>query len=133
MSVLPNESKHASTHDEDTDFTVRRSHASRVIAALLCILLAVAVWLVVIQLEHTDTVKLSLKGAPEQYACVLSDTMIDVKGTVLDLKKIDAIEVICPAYINAPGTYLLTVSDLQLPDGVTLAEELVITLTVIAK
>lgn len=131
MNLASNKHKQRDMH-EDTDFTVQRSRSVKIIAAVLCILLAVLVWLVVIQLEQTDTFKLSLKGAPHQYICVLSDTMIDVKGTALVLKEIDTIEVICPT-IDAPGTYQLTASDLQLPEGVTLAEELVLTLTVIAK
>lgn len=131
MNPASNKNKQRDMH-EDTDFTVQRSRSVRMIAAVLCILLAVLVWLVVIQLEQTDTFKLSLTGAPHQYICVLSDTMIDVRGTALVLKEVDTIEVICPA-IEAPGTYLLTASDLKLPEGVTLAEELVLTLTVIAK
>lgn len=132
MNLVSNKNKQRDMH-EDTDFTVQRSRSSKIIAAVLCILLAVLVWLVVIQLEQTDTFKLSLNGAPEQYICVLSDTMIDVKGTALALREIDTIQVTCPKMINAPGTYQLTVGDLHLPEGVTLAEELVLTLTVLPK
>ena len=132
MNTAPNKNNQNDMH-EGTDFTVRRTRSTNVIAAVLCIMLAVALWLVVMQLEQTDTVALSLKGAPDAYTCVLSDTMIDVKGKTLALKGIDVIEVACPAWISAPGTYSLTAADLKLPEGVVLAEELVLTVTVSAK
>ncbi len=132
MNITSNKHKGRDVH-EDTDFTVRRSRSSNVIAAVLCILLAVVVWLVVMQLEQTDTVSLSLKGVPDGYVCVLSDTMIDVRGTALTLKNVDTIEVVYPKWIRSPGTYYLTATDLSLPEGVTLAEELVLTVTMVAK
>lgn len=132
MNTAPNKNNQNDMH-EGTDFTVRRTRSTNVIAAVLCIMLAVALWLVVMQLEQTDTVTLTLKGAPDAYACVLSDTMIDVKGTTLTLKRLETVEVVCPAWIKEPGTYYLSPADIRLPEGVTLAEEFLLTVTVVAK
>ena len=132
MNIGSGENKQINVR-EDTNFTVRRTRSSGVIAAVLCLLLAVIVWLVVMQLEQTDTVGLSLKNAPDAYTCVLSDTMVDVRGTALALKALDTVEVVFPAWISAPGTYTLTAKDLDLPEGVVLAEELLLTVTVSEK
>ena len=62
----------------------------------------------------------------------LSDAELEVSGAVVFLKAAERIEVIVPEQATAPGTYVVSLEDLVLPEGVSLSELTGITLTVSA-
>jgi hypothetical protein len=105
-----------------------RSLRSTVIAVLLCALLAVAVWLCVMNLSDTDYVALEVEAPRDGYTYELSAHGVEVTGAVYALKDLDRIGVIVPGHV--PGIYTLTQEDLVLPEGVHLSGELYLTLTV---
>ena len=125
--------EHAELGTDNSEYTVHRSRLSLVVAAALCLLLSVIVWLFVMNVEDTAYVSLELKGGAECCVYVLSDTQLEVRGTVLFLKKADVIEVIVPDTMCEPGTYSLSLENLVLPEGVSLTEIPNLTLTVEGK
>lgn len=127
-----NRSKHenADLGIENGEYAVHRSHLSLIIAAVICLLLAVIVWLMVMNVEDTAYIPLEVKGGTADCTYLLSDTELEVSGTVLFLKKADRIEVIVPPTFEQPGTYTLSLSNLVLPEGVSLSELPNLTLTV---
>ncbi len=118
---------------DNSEYTVRRSRLSLVVAAVLCLLLSVIVWLFVMNVEDTAYVSLELKGGAQGCIYALSDAQLEVSGTVLFLKKADVIEVIVPDTMCTPGTYVLSLENLVLPEGVSLTEIPNLTLTVEGK
>ena len=64
---------------------------------------------------------------------MLSDAELEVSGPVLFLKKAEKIEVKVPEEATAPGTYVIALEMLVLPDGLSLSELTGITLTVSKK
>ncbi len=115
---------------ENGEHAAHRSRLSLVIAAVVCLLLAVVVWLFVMNVEDTAYVPLVIKGGAANCTYVLSDAELEVSGTVLFLKRADCIEVIVPETCGTPGTYNLTLANLVLPEGVSLTEVPNLTLTV---
>ena len=121
---------HAELGVDNSEYTVHRSRLSLIVAAALCLLLSVIVWLFVMNVEDTAYVSLELKGGTEGCVYALSDTQLEVSGTVLFLKKADVIAVIVPDTVCEPGTYQLSLEDLVLPEGVSLTEIPNLTLTI---
>ena len=115
------------------EYAVRRSRLSLVVAAIVCLLLAVVVWLMVMNVKDTKQLSLEIVGAKAEYQYVLSDTELEVSGAVVFLKKAEHIKVIVPADAIAPGTYVIALEDLVLPEGVSLSELTGLTLTVTPK
>lgn len=115
---------------DNGEYAVRRSYRSNIVAIIVCLVLAFAVWIVVMNAEDTNYIPLSISGVPEGYICVLSDSVIEVKGTVLSLKLADKAEIIFPEDAKSAGTYSIALEDLVLPAGVSLASGLDITITV---
>ncbi len=115
---------------DNGEYAVRRSRLSLVVAAVVCLMLAVVVWLFVMNVEDTAYVPLEIKGGTADCTYVLSDTELQVNGTVLFLKKAECIEVIVPEGCDLPGTYTLTLANLVLPEGVSLTEVPNLTLTI---
>ena len=115
------------------EYAVRRSRLSLVVATIVCLLLAVVVWLMVMNVEDTKHLALEVADAKAEYQYVLSDTEREVSGAVVFLKKAEQIKVIVPEDAIAPGTYVIALEDLVLPEGVSLAELTGITLTITEK
>ena len=63
-----------------------------VFAAIVCILLALLVWVSVMNTQDTDYIPIRVE-VPEGYACTLSVEGVTVQGTVMSLKKLDEIVV----------------------------------------
>ena len=99
-----------------------------VIALLICVLLAMAVWLCVMNLEDTDYIPLAVEAPRAGYTYELSADGIEVTGAVYALKDLNRIGVVVPGHV--PGVYTLTKEDLVLPEGVHLSDELSLTLRV---
>ena len=98
------------------------------IALLSCLLLAVAAWLCVMNLEDTDYIPLAVEAPRAGYTYELSADGVEVTGAVYALKDLDRIGVIVPGHV--PGVYALAEEDLVLPEGVRLSDELSLTLRV---
>lgn len=96
-----------------------------VLAFLLCLALALVVWVCVMNTVDTDYILLAL---PEGVDCALSGTAVKVEGPVSALKELDVIYVNCEGL--APGSYPLTTRLLVLPEGVHLCTDIVVYLTV---
>lgn len=118
---------------DNGEYAVRRSRFSLIVAAVVCLLLAVVVWLMVMNVEDTKKLPLEVVGAQAEYVYVLSDAELEVSGAVVFLKMSDRIEVIVPEQATAPGTYVIALEDLVLPEGVSLSELTGIKLTVSEK
>ena len=125
--------KHEQQDIDNSEYTVRRSRLSLFVAAAACLLLSVIVWLFVMNADSTAYVTLELKGGSEGCEYTLSDTELEVSGTVLFLKRAEVIRVIVSEEMNSPGTYTLSLSNLVLPEGVALIEIPNLTLTVTSK
>ena len=117
---------------DNGEYAVRRSRFSLVVAAVVCLLLAVVAWLMVMNVKDTKNLPLEVVGAQAGYTYVLSDVELEVSGAVVFLKAAERIEVIVPEQATAPGTYVVSLEDLVLPEGVSLSELTGITLTVSA-
>ena len=113
------------------EYAVRRSRWTDVIAALVCIVLAFAVWLLVMSRTDNDYFLLEVADPAAGYTYSFSTTHLEVKGSVADLRATDSVAVRVPA--TAPGTYEVTEADLILPDGISLVSTLKLTVTVSAK
>lgn len=122
-----------SMNEDNGEYVERRSSLSLVIAAIACLLLAVLVWFFVMNANDTKTLPLVLVGGEDEYSYVFSDTELEVSGAVLFLKKAKQIEVVVPEEATAPGTHVLTIENLVLPEGVSLSELTGMTLTVSEK
>lgn len=114
------------------EYAVRRSRRSTIIAAVVCLLLALVVWVVIMGSGDSDYVVVRVEQPVDGFTYTLSVDFLEVEGTVASLRHADHIGVRVPQ--NAvSGVYQLTVDDLVLPDGVHLTAEPEITLTVRAK
>ncbi len=120
------------TEQQNGQYAVHRSRRSTVIAAAVCLLLALIVWVVIMGSGDSDYVSVRVLDPAEEFTYTLSVDLLEVEGTVGALRHADYIGVRVPQ--NAvSGVYHLTVDDLVLPDGVHLTAEPEITLTVRAK
>lgn len=117
---------------DNGEYAVYRSRFSLVVAAAVCLLLAVVAWLMVMNVKDTKNLPLEVVGEQSGYTYVLSDAELEVSGAVVFLKAAERIEVIVPEQATAPGTYMIALEDLVLPEGVSLSELTGITLTVSA-
>ncbi|MBR2010242.1 MAG: hypothetical protein IKA06_00630 [Clostridia bacterium] len=127
--------KHENTElgTDNGEYAVRRSRLSLIVAAVVCLLLAVVVWLMVMNVKDSKKLPLEVVGAQAEYTYVLSDAELEVSGAVVFLKMAERIEVIVPEQATAPGTYVIALEDLVLPEGVSLSELTDLTLTVSKK
>ena len=120
------------TEQQNGQYAVHRSRRSTIIAASVCLLLALIVWVVIMGSGDSDYVSVRVLDPAEEFTYTLSVDLLEVEGTVGALRHADYIGVRVPQ--NAvSGVYHLTVDDLVLPDGVHLTAEPEITLTVRAK
>lgn len=111
------------------EYAVHRSRRSNIVAAVVCILLSLVVWVIIMDSGDSDYVAVRVAAPQEGYIYTLSVDFLEVEGTVGALRHADYIDVRIPK--NAvPGVYRLTVDDLVLPDGVHLTADPDITLTI---
>lgn len=111
----------------------QRNIRANVIAAVICLLLAVAVWMVIMGRNDSDYVRLELRGGSEEFHYELSATVLEVEGKVADLRHAEIVRVYVPKTITGPGEYYITSADMILPKGVAPAGDFSLTLKVTAK
>lgn len=104
------------------EYAVRRSRRANIVAIVVCLLLALLVWVLVMNAEDTEQVSLTL-DAPEDsaYTYELSTDEIEIKGSVAALKDIEEIVVLPSEEMNKPGVHHVSIDNFKLPEGVTLA------------
>ncbi|MBQ9803091.1 MAG: hypothetical protein IJW51_08505 [Clostridia bacterium] len=110
-----------------------RSRFSLIVAAAVCLLLSLVVWLFVMNAEDTAYVTLEIKGGAAECNYVLSDTALEVGGAISALKQAECIEVLVPEDAVLEGVYVIQLEDLVLPEGLSLTEVPNLTLTVSKK
>ena len=130
MNFLQNKKEAITDTQETGEYSLHRNRRANVVAAVVCVLLAFVVWMLVMNVEDSNYVPVTLTGAPEGYHCVLSDTVIEVRGSVRHLKNAEQVQVMFPEDITTPGTYHIELEDLVLPEGVSLKGGVELTLTV---
>ena len=114
------------------EYVVRRSRRSTIIALCVCVLLALVVWVAVMNAQDTDQIAIELLATSNEYSYTLSDAHIEVEGTVAVLRHVKVIEISVSDY-DEPGVYELTEDQLELPEGVSLTKPLTLTITVAEK
>lgn len=126
--------KHERVTAENGEYAVRSSRKRDIVAAVVCLLLALVVWLFVMNADDTASVALTLQGGEQAYSYTLSAENLEVAGRVMAIKgaKRDGIVVNIPAEATAPGSYEIELEDLVLPEGVALTSLPELTLTVSA-
>lgn len=109
------------------EYAVRRNVRADVVAAIVCLLLAVVTWVVI--MNHTDTDYLAIDTSNLSAGYSISVTELEVTGKVTDLRRAGKITVMNPP--SAAGTYNLHADDLILPEGLTLVgtPEIILTVT----
>ena len=127
--------EHESIAAENGEYAVHHSRRRDIIAAVICLVLAVVVWMLVMNVDDTAHVDLAVADGSDAYVYTLSDESLEVTGTVVALKKAKdaSIKVIVPDEAVAPGTYQLSLENLVLPEGVALLGLPDLTLTVSPK
>ena len=104
---------------------------STVLALCVCLLLAVFVWVFAMNAQESRSVSLIAPvHANVQYE--ISVPKIEIEGTVMTLKQIDAIMVDVPEGLEE-GRYSLSAQHLILPEGVSLTGSWSAVLTVTKK
>lgn len=96
--------------------------------ALVCVLLAFLVWLCVMNVRDTEHVSLEVKDALAGYTYELSTKSVEIEGNLATLKRVEAIEIEMPVHVE--GTYTIPEENILLPEGVSLASNTRITVTV---
>ena len=98
--------------------------------------LSVVIWAVVMNAQSNAEVSLALPGAPEGYTYTFSDNTVEIKGRIIDIKRVESIRVALPEELaEKEGTHTLSLEHLVLPEGVspTAAVEITLTVTKAAK
>ena len=106
---------------ENSEYAVRRNRRFDLIALLISFLVAILVWIVIMNLESTEELSLSLSQNDPALCYELSCTEIQVRGRLADIKGCDAVTVKLPEGLSAGDCYALSEKDLCLPEGVALA------------
>lgn len=116
------------------EYTVKNSYLSTVIAAVICLLLALLVWIIVMSRPDSDYLSVCVVGQQVGYTYEVSADMIKVEGKVSDLRHAEVIGIRLPEQAGE-GEYKLSEGQLELemPDGVQLAVDIELTVTVKAK
>ena len=99
------------------------------LAALACVLIALVVWVCVMNAHDTDYIPLRVYNPQSGVTYEFSADNLQVEGRVSALKDLTVISIVLPEGLPF-GTYRLTEADLNLPDGVHPADDLQLTLTV---
>ena len=114
------------------EYVVRHSFLANVIALVLCVAIALVLWVVVMNTADSDQICTEVLNPNDTYEYVLSLDHLEVEGTVAALRLVRTIGVKVPQGA-VPGVYALTEEDLVIPAGVQLTKPLSMTLTVKAK
>lgn len=120
-----------SENDEVQDsgeYAVRRNVRADVVAAILCLLLAVVTWVLIMNSTDTDYLAIDTGNLPEGYS--VSVTELEVTGKVSDLRRGGTIGLPNLPVGMEEGTYTLRNEGLVLPDGLTLVGTPEVKLTV---
>ena len=127
--------KHERVTAENGEYAVRSSRRRDIVAAAVCLLLALVVWLFVMNADDTASISLTPQGGEQAFTYTLSAENLEVAGRVMAIKgaKREGIVVKIPVNATTPGVYAITLEDLVLPDGVALTTLPDLTLTVSAK
>lgn len=113
---------------QNGQFEVVRNRKMDIVAIVVCLLIAVLVWLVFMNTNDSDYVELSIANPADNCRYELSVTQVEIEGTISDLRRVSRIEVILPE--GEATEYHLNEGDLVLPEGVTLSKGLNLTVTV---
>ena len=100
-----------------------------VLAAAVCLLIAVLVWVSIMNAQDTDYIPVYVENPQSNVSYEFSADDVQVQGKVSALKHLTEINVYVPEGLPS-GTYRLTEADLNLPDGVHPVGDLKLTLTV---
>ncbi len=109
-----------------------------ILAATICILLALVVWIGVMNTQDTDYIPVRVV-APEGYVCTLSVDGVEVEGKVSDLRDLNELVISLSEedalYVLGAFGGVASVNEalLRLPDGVCVTREFSAVLTVKAK
>ena len=119
---------------EQSERAPRRRVYGSILVIILCLVLALVVWVGVMNTQDTDYIPVRLVG-PEGYRCHVSVDGVEVKGRVSDLRNLDEIVIELDEQealrILFPGGGKADAEDyLKLPDGVTIAGDLNAVITV---
>lgn len=116
------------------EYTVKNSYLSTVIAAVICLLLALLVWIIVMSRPDSDYLSVCVVDQQAGYTYEVSVDMIKVEGKVSDLRHAETVGIRLPENAGA-GEYKLSEGqlELELPDGVQLSVDIDLTVTVKAK
>ena len=117
----------------------RRSIYGAIIAAAVCVVLALVVWIGVMNTQDTDFIPVRVEGGLEGYTYELSVDGVEVEGKVALLRQLDEIVIELKdedvMYILSAfgGSASVNEAILGLPEGVYLTREFAAVLTVKAK
>lgn len=119
---------------EELAHVSHRKPYGAVIAAVVCLLLALVVWVGVMNTQDTDYIPVRVV-APQGYTCELSADGVEVDGTVATLRGLKEIVIPISAedaeyVIYLGGQAMIPEAMLQLPDGVQLTRDWSAVLTV---
>ena len=124
----------AGIEQQNGQYEVKRSCKLDVIAAVVCLLVALLVWLVFMNRTETDYVELVIANPQRGCEYELSVTQIEVEGSVIKLRSVSEIGILLDeaalAELDAKSVCHLDESDLQMPDGVSFSKSLSLTVTV---
>ena len=112
------------------EYVVHRSRLSDVIAIVVCLALALVIWVAVMNAPDTDYIATEVLDTSGEYTYTLSEAHLEVEGTVADLRRAKSIGICVPQDIVPGVPYTLTEEDLVIPEGVRLVGTLELTLTV---
>ena len=116
------------------EYTVKSNYRANIIAAVICLLLALFIWIMVMGKTDCDYVPVRVVNEKENYTYVLSVDTIKVEGKISDLRHAEEIGVRLPENAGE-GEYRLSAKqlELELPEGVGLSVDIELVVTVKAK
>lgn len=136
-----NDKKFLAEKDAEQEGGARVSHRNvygALLAIVVCILLALVVWVGVMNTQDTDYIPVRIV-VPEGYECTLSVDGVEVQGKVCDLRNLDELvitlsrEEVLYVMTTFGGSATVNEALLRLPSGVYVTREFSAVLTVKAK
>ena len=118
------------TEQQNGQYAVARNRKFDVVAALICLLLAVLAWLVFMNRTESDYVELVVAEPQAGYVYELSVTQVEIEGSVTALRDVTEIKINLPAPVEGKQVYTLCEANLELPEGIVLSKALTLTVTV---
>ena len=123
---IPEEAVAPSPKKNDLKKPSRRKMIVTVVAAVLCVMLAILMWICVMHTQDTDYIPIRVI-TPAGLDYELSVQGVTVEGSVAALRHLD--EICITVTGSEPTSYCVSAEMLELPEGVTLAENWSATLT----